>query len=182
MFQDLPVWLIVIVAIVAFLLLLKLFHSIYEFLEAAFKPFKKGKKYWCKVIAVSDGDTITCKRYNLRKSVTKIRLAYVDAPESTQEFGKDAQKIVMSMLYKKLVRIRIVDTDRYGRHVAEVRRRGKNINEDLVKRGAAWAYPDYIKDKQYAARLQKMQAEAKKDKRGLWKNPRAINPSQYRKS
>lgn len=133
------------------------------------------------MIAVSDGDTITCKRLNVRRSVTKIRLAYIDAPESSQAYGKETQKIVMSLVYKKMVRIRIVDTDRYGRHVAEVHRRRRHINEELIKCGGAWVYTDYIKDKNYAAHLNKLQKQAKKDKRGLWKSARPMNPREYRK-
>lgn len=156
-------------------------RKIVQYLGALFYPFKKGKKYWCTVIAVSDGDTITCKRLNVRRSVTKIRLAYIDAPESSQAYGKETQRMVMSLVYKKMVRIRVIDKDRYGRHVAEVHRRRRHINEELIKRGAAWVYTDYIKDKTYAAHLNRLQKEAKKDKRGLWRNSKPVNPREYRK-
>ena len=182
MLENLPTWLLITLAVIAFLALFWGVRALNRFFTELLHPFKKGKRYWCTVIAVSDGDTITCKRINMRRSVTKVRLAYVDAPESSQAFGKEAQKMVMDMVYKKLVRIHIVDTDRYGRHVAEVHRRGKHINEELIKKGGAWVYSDYIKNKKYAERLQKLQNDAKKDKKGLWKASRPMNPSAYRKA
>jgi hypothetical protein len=67
-----PVWLIILGMLLCAVLFF-IFRKIHAFLTDVFKPFKKGKKYWCKVIAVSDGDTITCTCYNLRRSETKLR-------------------------------------------------------------------------------------------------------------
>lgn len=180
--SDLPLWLILAIALFGFILIGYISNKLWQKITAILYPFKKGKRYWCTVIAVSDGDTISCKRINVRRSTAKIRLAYIDAPESSQDFGQETRKMVVSLVHKKLVRIRIVDTDRYGRHVAEVYRRGRHINEELIKRGGAWVYADYIKDKRYAQKLNKLQIEAKKDKKGLWKNSRAVRPSTYRKN
>lgn len=182
MIGQLPLWLILVIGLFLFILIGYISNKLWKLFTKAFDPFKKGKKYWCTVIAVSDGDTISCKRINMRRSTTKIRLAYIDAPESSQEFGTETRKMVMSLVYKKLVWIRIIETDRYGRHVAEVHRRGKHINEELIKRGGAWVYTDYIKDKRYVERLNKLQNDAKKSKKGLWQNPRAVKPSTYRKN
>lgn len=173
-------WLVIIAVVLVLLYLLA--QYIHNVLQDVFKPFKKGKHYWCKVVAVSDGDTITIKRFNVRRSETKIRFAYIDAPESSQTFGREAQQMVVKLVQKKLVRIRIVDTDRYGRHVAVIYRRRRNINEELIKRGGAWVYEDYIKDKKQLAYLNKLQQEAKSKKRGLWQQSRPIRPSVYRKS
>ena len=182
MLSDLPIWLLISIFLIAFVVIGYISNKLWQKITEILYPFKKGKRYWCKVIAVSDGDTISCKRINMRRSTTKIRLAYIDAPESSQEFGAETRKMVMSLVYRKLVRIHIIDTDRYGRHVAEVHRRGKHINEELIKRGGAWVYPDYIKDKKYIQKLNKLQTEAKKDKKGLWRNAKAVRPSDYRKS
>lgn len=182
MFANLPFeWRLFGVFVVCCLLFF-IYKKLSAFFAEYFKPFKKGKTYWCKVTAVSDGDTITCRRLNLRRSYTKIRFAYIDAPESSQSFGQESRKIVVSLIHKKMVRVRITDTDRYGRHVGEIYRRRKNINEELVKCGAAWVYEDYIRDKKKAERLKKLQAEAKRKKLGLWKSARPIRPSDYRQS
>lgn len=182
MFTQLSLTTWFVISVIALIILYFLIHYIHGRLQEYFKPFKKGKRYWCKVIAVSDGDTITCRRFNVRRSETKIRFAYIDAPESSQTFGKEAQQIVIKLVQKKLVRILIVDTDRYGRHVAVVYRRRRNINEELIKRGGAWVYEDYIRDKNKLTYLNKLQQEAKSKKRGLWQQSRPVRPSVYRKS
>ena len=73
-----PGWLIAL-GMALCLAALFILRKIYLFLAELFTPFKKGKSYWCRVIAVSDGDTLTCSRLNIRRSQTKLRFAYVDA-------------------------------------------------------------------------------------------------------
>lgn len=111
-----PVCLMVL-GFICCLIFLFIFHKIYIFLSAFFKPFKKGKSYYCRVTAISDGDTLTCHRLNLRRSETKLRFAYVDAPESSQTYGKESARLIKSMVHQKWVRIKITDIDRYGRCV-----------------------------------------------------------------
>ena len=181
MFENIsPVWLIVFGMLLC-LVLVFIFRKINTLLTQLFKPFKKGKTYWCKVIAVSDGDTLTCYRLNFRRSQTKIRFAYIDAPESSQTYGRESQKIVQKMVYQKIVRIQITDTDRYGRHVGVIYRIYKNVNKELVKHGAAWVYEDYIKDKKHREHWLQLQNKAKKQKKGLWKSSHPVRPSVYRK-
>lgn len=175
-----PVWLIVLGMLLCAVLFF-IFRKIYAFLTDLFKPFKKGKKYWCRVNAVSDGDTLTCYRFNIRRSETKLRFAYVDAPESSQSYGKESQRLVQSMVKDKMVRVKITDIDRYGRCVGVVYRYRKNINEEIVKRGAAWVYEEYIKDKTHLHYMMSLQEKAKKQKKGLWKSSRPVRPSIYRK-
>lgn len=158
-----------------------LLHKITVYLKDLFRPFKKGKKYWCRVSAVSDGDTLTCYRFNIRRSETKLRFAYVDAPESSQAYGKESLRLVQSMVKNKMIRVQITDIDQYGRCVGVVYRYRKNINEEIVKRGAAWVYEEYIRDKNHLRYMMELQNKAKKQKKGLWKNSRPVRPSVYRK-
>ena len=57
----------------------------------------------------------------------------------------------------------------------------KSMNEEMVKRGAAWVYEEYIKDKKHLHYMMSLQDKAKKQKKGLWKSSRPIRPSVYRK-
>lgn len=57
----------------------------------------------------------------------------------------------------------------------------KNVNEELVKRGAAWVYEDYIRDRKQLARMRALQTQARARKKGLWKSSRPVRPSVYRK-
>lgn len=181
MFSQLsPYWLIILGMLICLILLL-LIQRIRIICSVVFKPYKKGKTYWCRVIAVSDGDTITCSRLNLRRSETKLRFAYVDAPESSQSYGAESQRLVKKMIYRKLVRIKITDFDRYGRCVGVIYRFRRNMNEEMVKRGAAWVYEEYIKDPKQRKHMLALQETAKKNKKGLWRGTRPIRPSIYRK-
>ncbi len=175
-----PGWLIAL-GMMLCVLVLFIFHKIYIFLAELFKPFKKGKSYWCRVISISDGDTLTCTRLNIRRSQTKLRFAYVDAPESSQTYGKESQRVVKTMIYKKLVRVKITDVDRYGRCVGVIYRYRRNVNEEMVKRGAAWVYEEYIRDKKQLKHMMALQDHARKHKKGLWKNSKPMRPSVYRK-
>ncbi|CAM4281871.1 thermonuclease family protein [Acinetobacter pragensis] len=173
-------WLIALGMLLCIVLLF-ICHKIYIFLTELFKPFKKGRSYWCRVIQISDGDTLTCTRLNIRRSKTKLRFAYVDAPESSQTYGKESQRVVKALVYKKLVRVKITDVDRYGRCVGVIYRYRRNVNEEMVKRGAAWVYEEYIRDKKQLQHMKALQEKAKKQKKGLWKNSRPMRPKEYRK-
>ncbi|ENW24493.1 hypothetical protein F925_02193 [Acinetobacter lwoffii NCTC 5866 = CIP 64.10 = NIPH 512] len=175
-----PTWQIVL-GLFALCFSYYLLYKLTIYLKDIFRPFKKGQKYWCRVKAVSDGDTLTCYRFNIRRSETRLRFAYVDAPESSQSYGKESQRLVKSMVKNKIVRVKITDIDRYGRCVGVVYRYRKNINEEIVKRGAAWVYEDYIKDKNHLRYMLDLQNKAKKQKKGLWKSSRPVRPSVYRK-
>ncbi|MEY4001578.1 MAG: hypothetical protein RI968_696, partial [Pseudomonadota bacterium] len=71
-----------------------------------------------KVIAVSDGDTITVLAPGNKP--TKIRLAGIDAPESKQPFGQKSRQHLADMVFGKEVRVQVVNKDRYGRIVGVV--------------------------------------------------------------
>ncbi len=121
---------------------------------------KKAKSYLCRVSSISDGDTLTCYRMNLRRSETKLRFAYVDAPESSQAYGKESARLIKSMVYKKFVRVKITDVDRYGRCVGVIYRYRRSMNEEMVKRGAAWVYEEYIRDKNHLKHMMALQRQS----------------------
>jgi micrococcal nuclease len=181
-FSDLSPLLLIALGFVLCLLAIWLLLRVRAYMQVKLVPFKKGQRYWCKIIAVSDGDTITCQRLNLRRSQSKMRFAYIDAPESKQAYGAEATKLLRGLILNKWVSIEITDNDRYGRQVGVVYRRGKNINQELVKRGAAWVYEDYIRDPNLKKQFLALQANAKSKKRGLWQASRPVHPSVYRKS
>ena len=85
------------------------------------------------------------------------------------------------MVHQKWVRVKITDIDRYGRCVGVIYRYRKSMNEEMVKRGAAWVYEEYIKDKKHLHYMMSLQDKAKKQKKGLWKSSRPMRPSVYRK-
>ncbi|MDA3835076.1 MAG: thermonuclease family protein, partial [Spirochaetales bacterium] len=132
----------------------------------------------CHVNKVSDGDTIkvTC---NGRK--VKIRLYGVDTPESKQRYGMEATQYTEQAVLNKIVDIRIIDTDRYGRSVAVVKQGGFNLNEMLVRKGHAWVYDKYCKES-FCADFNQYEKQARQQRIGLWEDNTPKAPWDYRKA
>lgn len=155
--------------------------SIYRLLQSIFAPFKPGKTYRCKVLKVYDGDTITVRRLNLRRSQTSIRMAYIDAPEIKQTYGNESRETLQGYVLDRWVKVTVIQKDKYGRYVAEVRRGRQYINALMVQKGAAWAYPDYIRSEQQKKEWLGFQQHAKQKKRGLWNSRSPQAPQAYRR-
>ncbi len=70
-----------------------------------------------KVVAVSDGDTITILRNN---RTTRVRFAGIDCPEKRQPFGRAARKYTSDAVFGKTITVEVEDTDKYDRIVGTV--------------------------------------------------------------
>lgn len=125
----------------------------------------------CKVVGISDGDTLTCL-YN--RTELKVRLLYIDAPESTQPFGNRAKQALSALAYKKEVRLQISGYDKYQRLLAVVFDGTRNVNLTLVEQGMAWAYH------QTQPLYKNAQTKAQQRRIGLWQDKSPINPSDWR--
>ncbi len=131
-----------------------------------------------KVVHVADGDTITVMRGTER---VKVRLYGIDTPEKTQWYGQNAKSFTSAQVFGKMVEVQEIDVDRYGRVVGLVSVGDLVLNRHLVAYGYAWVYHQYCK-KPFCSQWSDVEAEAKKEKRGLWKNPNAMPPWEYRRS
>ncbi|SFI70276.1 Endonuclease YncB, thermonuclease family [Pseudomonas guineae] len=134
-------------------------------LAVLFPSLASAEQISCKVVGISDGDTLTCLASGNKQ--IKVRLAEIDAPESKQPYGAQSKRILSDLVFGKLVVLSIQDTDRYGRTVARVQSAGVDVNYELVARGAAWAYTKYLKDQ----KLQDAQTLAGNMEKGLWALP-----------
>ena len=118
------------------------------------------------VIAIGDGDTLRVRQGN---RTVNVRLACIDAPESSQApFGTRARQQLQALApVGSTVELRIKDTDRFGRSVAELTRSGRNLNQALVASGVAFVYWQYIAgcDRQTYGRLE---TEARLKRLGVW--------------
>ncbi|MFV0662750.1 thermonuclease family protein [Denitromonas sp.] len=128
----------------------------------------------CRVVGISDGDTLTCLTSEKRQ--IKVRLAQIDAPEKDQAFGSRSKRALSDLVFGKEVKLETVSTDKYGRTVAQVRSDGRDVNFEMVASGMAWVYDKYAHDPTYYA----AQTKAKADRVGLWDDPNAIRPSDWR--
>jgi len=96
-----------------------------------------------------------------------FRLADVDAPEIDQPYGQQAKRELASLAAGKQLVLKPIDTDRYGRTIAHVWNGDTYLNEQMVKRGAAWFYAEFA----HGPTLYGVEQEARKAKLGLWALP-----------
>ena len=142
---------------------------LYGFLALLAGPLLAAE-YTGKVVSISDGDTLTLLVPDGASfKQIKVRLGEIDTPERKQPYGTRAQQALSDLAYNKQARVVVQDTDRYGRTVGRVYVGSVDVNAEMVKQGAAWAYRQYLKDQS----LLKLEADAKAAKRGLWGLPEA---------
>lgn len=125
------------------------------------------------VISVHDGDTITLLKDSKEY---KIRFNGIDAPELSQDFGKEAQEYLSDRILNQDVDVKILDTDKYGRYIGEVYWGDLSLNREMVEMGLAWHYKQYSKDETLA----KLENEARENAIGLWSESDPIAPWDYR--
>ena len=96
------------------------------------------------VVSISDGDTFTLLTSD--KQRIKIRLAEIDAPESSQPYGNKSKQALSGLIFGKDVRVVVQTTDRYGRTVGRPYVGNLDVCEEMVRVGAAWVYRQYVVD------------------------------------
>jgi endonuclease YncB( thermonuclease family) len=134
-------------------------------------------EYSARVVGVSDGDTLTVLQ---ERSRVHVRLYGIDAPEKAQDEGSRAKQLASSLALGEAVTVRVHDTDRYGRTVAEVvLPDGRSLNREMVAAGMAWWYRQYAPADGELARLE---AEARAGRRGLWSQSNPVPPWSWRKA
>lgn len=138
-------------------------------------------RYQGKVDSVHDGDTVRITDNNGLQH--KIRMAYIDAPETKQAYGIASRDALRAWVAEQKVEVEVFEKDRYGREVAKIYRNGEDVNFKLVQEGHAWHYATYAKkqDKDEFTAYEDAQAAAKKARKGLWKDRSAQAPWDYRK-
>jgi micrococcal nuclease len=117
---------------------------------------------------IVDGDTLVVR------GGARIRLVQLDAPESGEECYARASTLELASLARPGARVTLeadplLDrVDRYGRLLRYVHAGGRNVNLELVRRGAAtpWFYGG---DRgRYARELLAAVASARAKRRGMW--------------
>jgi endonuclease YncB( thermonuclease family) len=120
------------------------------------------------VARVGDGDTLTLD------DGRTVRLVQIDAPELTSDcYGRAAQR-ALSTLAGPGTRVRLVRdprldaSDRYGRPLRYVVVAGRNVNVELVRRGAASPYFFRNERGTYARELLAAVERARSRRAGYW--------------
>lgn len=129
---------------------------------------------------ITDGDTI-------KIAEKKIRLLYIDAPESKQtcfdanynEYlcGIKSKEFLTNLIANDEVKCFYDKLDRYGRYLSECFVHNVSINNEMVKNGMAVTYFfGHVN-----TTIEKSQEEAKTKKLGIWQGAFEL-PKDYRKT
>lgn len=142
--------------------------------------FLGSQAYCADVLSIGDGDTITVREQGTK---VKVRLACIDAPESSQRpYGSQSRDALRALLpIVSSVTLKVKARDRYGRTVAEIYKDSRNLNQTLVGQGQAFVYWQYISgcDRQRYGQLER---DARLKGLGVWSVPGGIQkPWDYRR-
>ncbi len=130
------------------------------------------------VIRILDGDTVEIMGKG-RKSY-KVRLSGLDAPEKKQPYGKKSQQALAKLAFKKIVCVKGVKRDCYGRTIARLYVGNQDINAAMIEQGAAWVYRPYARGSTFTS-FYKAETMAKNNKIGLWALNKPIPPWEWRR-
>lgn len=130
----------------------------------------------CKVVGISDGDTITALCPGNEQ--VKVRLAEIDAPEKAQPFGARSKESLSDLCFGRTAHIDDQGHDRYGRTIGRVTCAGTDANAEQLRRGLAWVYDRYVTDPS----LYRVQDSARSARLGLWSDPSPTPPWEWRKA
>lgn len=130
------------------------------------------------VTSVYDGDTVTLATGD------KIRLAGIDAPEIKQPFGIQSRDALRSAVLNKPVTVSWSKVDKYKRKVGKIYLRRIDQNWRQVQAGLAWHYVKYEAEQSPRDRKRYATAHitAKAKRTGLWADPGAIAPWDFRRN
>jgi micrococcal nuclease len=146
-------------------------------LMAGMSSFRPLRTYKC--LRVLDGDTVILKR-SAKK--IRVRLAYIDAPESKQlafsgePIGQWSKNFLDTLCLNKKVSFKFLGQDLYGRSIGVLYQKGINLNLLMVRAGMAFYYgpktTHFYRISQYQARMRRV---------GAWASEGALAPWEYRK-
>lgn len=122
-----------------------------------------------RVVGVYDGDTVTC--LDEAGQQQKVRLAGIDAPESSQDYGPTAREALAGLVFGRTVEVVDGGRDANGTLLGRVFVEGQDVNRQMVATGNAWADPAAVDPALAAA-----QTDAQTRSLGLWAQPNPAPP------
>ncbi len=139
------------------------------------------------VVHISDGDTFIVEDENGKR--TTIRIHAIDAPELSQDFGRESRENLRALIADQQVEVRTHDTDQFRRIVGTVFTGEENVApKDIglaqVAGGFAWHFKQYQKEQPADERRAYSEAEetARNSRLGLWRGNNPLPPKDYRRT
>jgi len=163
-----------------------------------------------RVVSVSDGDTLRFyhvptifhksslkKKQKVSEWALPIRVCTIDTPETSkfgkpgQPFGEDAKKELQKLVDNRIVQVRLLTKDQYGRAVGQVfvpRRlsslfRRQCVDEVLLQAGLAEVYQGAgaVYGPKGKDEYLKLEEEARKAKKGIWSLKKRESAAEYKR-
>lgn len=134
---------------------------------------------------VKDGDTIVVIPAEGGQGLT-CRLYGIDAPEVSkkgrqgQPYGEEAKRELKSLVLAQTITVETTGNKTYGREVCRIYKNGADINLEMVKRGYAWAFVEYLK-RAHASEYIDAEREARNKRLGLWQQANPTPPWEWRR-
>lgn len=95
-----------------------------------------------------------------------IRLAHIWTPYANKPYGKEALAGLKELIQHKNVECSVIQKDKKGKNLSDVKCDGKSVQSQMVELGLAWVHQKYATDE-----LKSLEAKAKEAKRGIWALP-----------
>lgn len=144
---------------------------------------------------VKDGDGVDLKNKDGKKVV--CRIDGINAPEVAhledwakdkiphQNFGERSKKILADMIENKEVTVRITEPAegrKDNRNICQIEIEGKDVSTEMLRKGAAWLYREYVKNPDRLKQLTEAAQPAIDKRLGLYEDdPAPIDPYTFRK-
>ncbi len=152
-----------------------------------------GHEIWeVDVLKVYDGDTVLV---SYKGEKYRVRLLYIDAPESDQtglresfkltkihQVGELATGFLKKLIGKNKIELKVRGKDRYGRLLGVLYLNERNLNYEMVKAGMVFLYRGAgFRTQHNREMFEEALAYAKRNKKGFWKYEKIQNPSSWRR-
>ncbi len=115
-----------------------------------------------------DGENIILISQGIK---TKLHLACIDAPDIQQPAGQRSREALKRMIDGQPFQYRVINKDRYGRLLAELKVGELNVNRQMVLEGNAFYRNPSGKGCEGFAEAE---AQAKAQKKGVWQLPQTF--------
>ena len=129
------------------------------------------------MVDVSNGDAITVLHDGMEE---RIFLYGINCPRQQQNFGPESKKFTFQTVLGRIVEVRPLLVDGYGRTIAIVSIGGVSLNDELVRAGLAWVLVQYCREASCSNWI-RSQEEAQAERIGLWSNSNPSPPSELRR-
>jgi micrococcal nuclease len=147
----------------------------------------RGMTLTGRVMQVKDGDTVVIAPKDGNRFFV-CRLYGIDAPETAhprfgepgQPYGDEAKRELNRLILGDTVSVTTTGQKTYRREVCIIRDAGVDINLEMVKRGDAWAYRQYLR-RPYTSEYIDAEGEARANHRGLWQDRHPTPPWEFRR-